>query len=730
MTPARPRVEPMLWIIAVAVLAMVLGSGIHTNVTLRSVEQTLPTTLLAQLEDLTRIMEHMSELVNSSDPNRGSPTPDSIDLLLKDIEVLFTKLVNLRNTYVFDNLIQASAFHAVVAPALVDAREWLTRGVSGHAPESSLTMRIVHARLHDARRKASIVRYESHAAARDVLLEQRHRLERFLSGVNLLLFLALAAALMVLGLTLRQLRLARREAMVQAERERLTIIIESTNDMVSTFTPDGALTFLNTAGRKLLGWEGEENLNTKVISDIHPLREAKNILAVGIPTAVRRGSWSGETALLNAHGIEIPVVQTIMSHRTPDGQVEYLSSIIHDISDRKRAEQERESLQIQLLQAQKMEALGTLAGGVAHDFNNLLQAIGGCTQALLKNADRHNPEHAKLKTIERTVDRAAQLVRRLLLFSRRAEAQRIPVNLNQALLDAATILEQTIPRMISLTMNLNEQLWPVLADPAQIEQMLLNLGSNAADAMPDGGRLVLETRNMSLDDETAGERMGLPPGPYVVLSVSDTGCGMDKPTLEKIFDPFFTTKEVGKGTGLGMASVYGIVQDHGGMIACSSELDRGTAFTIYFPAMPDQEATKTLASATEAPCGKQTGTETILVVDDEADLLELTAEALRNAGYATLEAKSGEQALEAFRLHREVIDLILLDLNMPGMGGQRCLKELQRLDPAARVLIVSGYVLNDQVKQAMDSGASGFLGKPFQIDELLLQIRQILDRRE
>ncbi len=395
-----------------------------------------------------------------------------------------------------------------------------------------------------------------------------------------------------------------------------------------------------------------------------------------------------------------------------------------DITDRRLAEEEREKLQFHLIQAQKMESLGTLAGGVAHDFNNLLQTMGGNIELLLQGKPSDHPDAARLQNVARSINRAAQLVRQLLLFSRKAEFTKVPVDLNQEVKEAVRILERTIPKMIALELNLDQALWPLRADPVQIEQVLLNLASNAVDAMPDGGRMVIETSNVILDENFVRTHPGSTAERHVLLSVTDTGCGMDKKTLGHVFDPFFTTKEVGKGTGLGLPSVHGIVKGHGGHIQCYSEPGLGTVFKIYLPASEKVEV------VTELPCSEITpseGSETIFVVDDEPEILELTGEALKSLGYAVKSAASGEDALKVYQNHIQHIDLVLLDLNMPGMGGHKCLEELLQLDPLVKVIIASGYTVNGYGKDALSSGARGFIGKPYQLRELAATVRRVLD---
>ncbi|MFP4167934.1 MAG: response regulator [Desulfonatronovibrionaceae bacterium] len=396
-----------------------------------------------------------------------------------------------------------------------------------------------------------------------------------------------------------------------------------------------------------------------------------------------------------------------------------------DISEQKQAEQERETLQAQLLQAQKMESVGLLAGGIAHDFNNLLQAISGQIQLLVQNKPEDHPDLPRLKSVASSIDRAAQLVKQLLFFSRKAEVQSQPLDLNAGIKDTLKMLKRTIPRMISIEFLPGEDLWQVCGDPVQVEQVVLNLGRNAADAMPDGGTMTIETANTRLDTDYAKTRPDMEPGEYVLMSVSDTGRGMDKETVKHIFDPFFTTKKQGQGTGLGLASVYGIVKKHGGHILCYSRPGQGTTFKIYWPV--SYEDSRGRESAQNTARTSLQGSETIMIVEDEEEIRELTSEALQEQGYRVIPVSNGEEALEIFHSQKQPVHLVILDLNMPGMGGHQCLEELMARDPHLPVLISSGYSAAGLAESTSSAGASGFIGKPYHLTELLTEIRRTLD---
>jgi signal transduction histidine kinase/ActR/RegA family two-component response regulator len=406
-----------------------------------------------------------------------------------------------------------------------------------------------------------------------------------------------------------------------------------------------------------------------------------------------------------------------------EGRVQMVVEHVRDITDRKRAEEEKDKLRARLQQAHKMEAVGTLAGGIAHDFNNLLQALNGYSEILLLDKKQDHSDYKHLKAIELTVDRATHLVKQLLLFSRKAESEPQPVDLREAIENATHILERTIPKMVSIEAHTDDRPWTVNADPIQIEQVLLNLATNAADAMPEGGRFVIETQNITLDLEDTRHNADIPPGPYVLLTVSDTGHGMDRATLEKIYEPFFTTKDFGQGTGLGLASVYGIVKNHGGHIACYSEIGQGTTFKIHLPAIQKFWVNPDAPPAVEPSQG---GGETVLVADDEEHVRDIAQQALGRYGYSVLTASTGEEALTLYSENKEQIDLVLLDLGMPGMGGRRCLHKLLEMDPSVKVIIASGYSINGQVKETMREGAVGYVAKPYAIKDLLKEVQAAL----
>ena len=358
-------------------------------------------------------------------------------------------------------------------------------------------------------------------------------------------------------------------------------LLNSSADAIVVYDLEGKVRFVNPSFTQTFGWTLEELVGKRIpfVPDSEEeVTEAKirRVLEGGAPA-------NFETRRLTKDGRILSVTISGSRYDDHEGVPAGILVILHDITRTK-------ALEAQFRQVQKMEAIGTLAGGIAHDFNNLLQVIGGYAQLLLWGKSAMDSGLQELQEIQKAVQRAAQLIRQLLTFSRKVEGKRRPLDLNREILEAEKVLKVTLPKMIAIDLHLGSRLEAVNADPVQIEQILLNLGSNAADAMPDGGRLILETRNASLDEEFCHHHLGAKPGDYVLLKVADTGQGMDRETVQHIFEPFFTTKEVGKGTGLGLASVYGIVKSHGGYILCESELGQGTAFRIYLPVIQGKEA--------------------------------------------------------------------------------------------------------------------------------------------
>ena len=500
------------------------------------------------------------------------------------------------------------------------------------------------------------------------------------------------------------------EALRQSE-ERYRLVVENASDAIFV-AQDGYIKFPNPRLTGKTGFSAEELTVVPFPHFIHPEdremvveRHRKRLQGQSLPSSY---PFRILTKSLETLWVEIGSVLI-----TWEGQPATLN-FLRDITQQKR-------LEAQLLHAQKMEAVGTLAGGIAHDFNNLLQAISGFSALVLLDLPEGDRHRSHVQNIEKAAGRASDLVRGLLAYSRREGTQQQPLDLNAVAAHAAELLQRTIPKMIRVETRLAGDLRPIRGAAMQVEQVIMNLATNARDAMPEGGLITIESEHRQVSPGDPCRSAEAAPGNYVVLRVMDTGVGMDAETMNKMYDPFFTTKEVGAGTGLGLSTVYGIVRSHGGWIRCESKPGHGTCFEIFFPVFEGPRPLLAGEASIQAEPSKGSGT--ILLVDDEEMVRELGKTILEAEGYTVHAAESGEKALELFRSDGKRFALVVLDMGMPGMGGQKCLEEMKRINPAVKVLVVSGYSEEQLAKGILDGGASGFIGKPYIRQELLNAVR-------
>jgi PAS domain S-box-containing protein len=508
----------------------------------------------------------------------------------------------------------------------------------------------------------------------------------------------------------------------EAEEERRRIeqaygaMVESARDVIFTLTPDGVVTSLNPAFATITDMPAEQWIGKPFSDLLHP---EDVLLAAQRLAAAVRGEPPGPVVPLRirrADGTyrigEIHVVARKIGER-----VVSVFGIGRDVSD-------RIALEEQLRQAQKMEAVGRLAGGVAHDFNNVLTAITGYSDLLLEDLADEDPRRQDVVEIQAAALRAAALTRQLLAFSRKQVVQTRTLDLNNVVRTLDKMLQRLLGEDVKLEFSLSSALGAIQADLGQIEQVILNLAVNSRDAMPSGGSLRLQTANMDLEDAAAGER-GVSPGPYVMLAVSDTGSGMDVETMSHIFEPFFTTKETGKGTGLGLATVYGIVKQSGGHISVASEPGRGTTFTILLPQVDKTPEDPSPAAPSQPVAG---GSETVLVAEDDPSVRAVVADVLTQKGYRVLRAPDPQTALEMAQGQPERIHLLVTDLVMPGMTGRELADALMAERPGLRVLYMSGHTEDAVVRQRVLEDGAPYLQKPFAPYELASKVREVLDR--
>ena len=512
------------------------------------------------------------------------------------------------------------------------------------------------------------------------------------------------------------------EEKLRQNEESYRSLFNSISDFIYTHDLEGRILSINPLAAKSLGYQPGE-LQGEKISRFSPEGELIRFREKYLEELLKDGHTTGRYVILAKNGSE-HYLECRANLVGKDKASPLVSGSARDVTEKMLARKKMLKMQMQLDQSRKMEAVGSLASGVAHDFNNALQSISGYVEMLYAEDLDKPKQREKLDQIGEVVGRAAELVRRLLTFSRKVEVELVPLDLNNEITESVKTLSRIIPKMITIEQRLSPKLKNISGDRVQIEQILMNLGVNAKDAMPNGGILTIETRGITLGSVRNNGRPGLKPGEYILLKVSDTGMGMDQKTINRIFEPFFTTKGPGQGTGLGLATVYGIVKSHKGDISCHSEPGRGTSFNIYLPACDQVQKVKKNTQFIDA---ELMGTETVLLVDDESSILEAASSILKRFGYAPLTAPCGEDALNIFNNHNNSIQLVILDLNMPGMGGEKCLEQLLEKDKSLKVIIASGYSVQAQAKESITKGAYGFMGKPYRLKELLKIIREALD---
>lgn len=475
----------------------------------------------------------------------------------------------------------------------------------------------------------------------------------------------------------------------------------------------------NEAAEKIYGYTREELLGAKV--SMFYADPAK------VPDRRELFNEAGNATIVDGlhrkkDGTVFPV-EISSGHFTWKGKT-IICEIIRDVTERQKAALEKEELKWQLFQSQKLEALGTLVGGIAHDLNNMLQVILGYSQIMLSGKSLHDPNYEDLQRIVHSAEQQAELVKSLLMYARKAPTNKVPVELNRQIEQMTDMLFRSFPKMIDIDLDLDANLYNVIADPSQINQVIMNLAINAKEAMQDQGRLGIETRNVTLGDDYARSPDGAKPGKYVMLLVSDTGKGMDEQTLSRMFDPFFSTKQRGseRGTGMGLCVVKGITEEHDGYISCESMLGKGTTFRVFFPA---HNVVEKLDARSEEALEKH-GTGTILLIDDEPALIDLGTRVLNNAGYSVVQANNGIEAIELFKMRKDEISLVILDLIMPKMSGMECLRELAKIDPSVKVIIVTGISLEESMMEELGPLICGIVKKPFKMSELNIAVHKVL----
>ena len=490
-------------------------------------------------------------------------------------------------------------------------------------------------------------------------------------------------------------------------------LLHSSADAIATYDLKGRTVYISPAFTKIFGWTLEEMKGKRM--PFVPQSESESTMAI-IRNLVEDGTQCQgfETKRYAKDGRLLDVSISASRYNDHEGNPIGTLVILRDISEKKR-------LESQLQYIERMEAIGTLAGGIAHDFNNLMMGMLGNISLILYDIGSESPYYEKLKNIEKLIQSGSKLTSQLLGYARKGKYEVRPINLNQLVEESSETFGRTRKEIV-IHREFAEDLSSVMADEAQIQQILMNLFINAADAMPGGGDLFLKTLNVTHED--IRDKPYKPrSGDYILLKVSDTGTGMGQKVMDRIFEPFFTTKDLGRGSGLGLASVYGIIKGHGGYIDVESRKGQGAIFNIFLPA--SERSIQKTSEISERIMG---GNETILLVDDEALIIDVGVQLLEKLGYTVLEAQSGRDAVRIFMERNHTIDMLILDMVMPDMGGGEVYDRIKRIDPKVKVLLASGYSIDGQATEILERGCEGFIQKPFNMEDLSKKIREVLNR--
>lgn len=510
------------------------------------------------------------------------------------------------------------------------------------------------------------------------------------------------------------------EKALRESEEKYRTILESTGEGYYECDLVGKLTFLNKSACKILGYPCDKLIGKNIFKYISPQDQIIIKNSINFESKDYKAINYLKIAVIRKNKTELPLRLSILPNMNYNQKITGFRGIGSDISEQEESEKQRIKLEEQLNHAQRMKAIGTLAGGIAHDFNNLLMGIQGNLAILYLGIEPDNDLYEYLETIENCVDSGSSLTRQLLGFARGGKYVITPTNVNELLQKASTLFGRT-KKGLKIHGSYEKNIWPADVDQGQINQVLMNLFVNASHAMPGSGDLYLKTENRILDQDFV-KPFKAKSGKYVMISVTDTGIGMDQKTLKKIFEPFFTTKTLGIGTGLGLASVFGIVKNHDGIIYAESKKGHGSTFYMFFPA--SEMVTKELKSQ---PKKFKTGHETILLVDDEEYILDIFTLMLKDLGYSVYTAICGKEAVKIYNEKIEQIDMVILDMVMPDISGGEIFDILKELNPQVKIIISSGYNLKHLVKDTVNREFDAFIQKPFNMQQLSDKIRKVLD---
>lgn len=735
----KPRV--LLWTAMIVIIMAVLTTILLTNLTLRTIEENLPNKLISELFDLDLILEDLSEVVTAVKMAGLRPTEDNLTLTREKVESVYQRIAEIRDSYVFDNLINASTFHAVVAPAIADLKIWLTEGVSGYGPQSEEVTGIALDRITRAFEKARALNLDSQITAQRMLDSQRRRLGQFLFNVNLLFILTILLTFCMVYMLVRQGVLERREVAAKIDRNRFETslresearfreVVHNISEVIWLFdVGKQKVIYVSPAYEKIWG-RSIERLYSRYAEwseSIHP--EDREQAQRTFEQDLARGKASvREYRIVRPSG----TIRWISDRSFPivnaEGKIIRITGIAEDVTERKAAEESLRASQEKTARSRKMESLGLLAGGVAHDLNNILSGIVSYPELILLDLPENSPLKKPIETIYASGQRAAAIVQDLLTIARGVAITREPLNLNDLVREYLNSPEyenlHQFHTTVSVDTALDHELLNISGSRVHLKKVLMNLVSNAVEAIQGHGNVRVSTRNRYLDQPLQGYD-DIKIGEYAVLSVSDDGSGIAPDDLSRIFEPFYTRKVMGRsGTGLGLAVVWNVLQDHEGYINVTSDANH-TLFELYFPITRESIADAAAPKPLEALQGKG---EAVLVVDDMVTQGEIACRMLTKLGYRADAVSSGEAAIAHVQAHP--VNLILLDMIMePGLSGRETYAQILKINPQQKAIIVSGFAETEDVTETQRMGAGQYLRKPLTLERLGIAVKDELSKK-
>ncbi|BAY96784.1 multi-sensor hybrid histidine kinase [Tolypothrix tenuis PCC 7101] len=524
----------------------------------------------------------------------------------------------------------------------------------------------------------------------------------------------------IIGITCACIDISERQAALEERKladatiREQAALLDITTDAILVRDLENKILFWNKGAEILYGWSAAE-AKGKNASELLDNDEPQSDMEAALLEVINKGKWQGELTKLTKAGKEILVASRWSLVCDEQGKPKSILTVDTDITEKKR-------LEAQLFRAQRLESIGTLASGIAHDLNNILTPILAGAQLLpMKFPDVDQRTRHLLEILEVNAKRGADLVKQVLSFARGVEGKRINLQIRHLIVEVSKILKETFPKSIQVSTDLSKDLWIVSGDGTQIHQVLMNLCVNARDAMPNGGSLSICATNLYIDENYARMNLEAKVGPYIVITVTDTGAGIPEENLDRIFEPFFTTKEVGQGTGLGLSTVIGIIKSHGGFITVHSEKGVGTSFEVYLPAVEGVETLK----ADNAKIATANG-ETIMIVEDEPAIQEITKTSLETHNYKTIVASDGIEAIAVYAKHMDQISVVLMDLMLPSLDGLTAIRTLKKINPKVKIIATSGLMSSNKLEAVANSGVTTFLPKPYTINELLLTLQRVI----